>query len=171
VLLAKTTAAARAMSSMIAAGQLERRYEAVVKGRLAAATTLSHWLRKDTRNNQVHLIDAPLDPTAQPCPSNHKHTVTRVEPVVEFRALIGTCTIVNAWPITGRSHQIRAQLAAAGLPILGDPKYGVEAVALRRPLLHATGVRFTHPITQVPIDLNTPVPWTRPSLIKLRRKA
>lgn len=171
VLLAKTSSAARAMSSLIARGQLERRYEAVTKGRLTEPVVLSHWLRKDARSNQVHLREAPLDPQGHDAPADHKHTVTRVEPVTELRALIGVCTIVNAWPITGRSHQIRAQLAASGLPIIGDPKYGVEANALRRPLLHATHVRFEHPTTRVPVELSAPPPWTPQSLIKLRRKA
>jgi RluA family pseudouridine synthase len=170
VLLAKTTRAARAMSKLIAKGLLERRYEAVVKGRVTAALTLSHWLRKDTRTNQVHLIDAPVDAGQEPAPADHKHTFTRVEPIAELRALIGVCTVINAWPITGRSHQIRAQLAAAGFPIIGDPKYGVEAKDLRRVLLHATHVRFVHPLTHAPIEIDTTPPWTRSSLTTLRRK-
>jgi len=170
VLLAKTTRTARSMSKLIALGKLERRYEAVVKGRITAPLVLSHWLRKDVRTNHVHLLEAPVDPAQEPAPKEHKHTVTRVEPIAELHALIGVCTLVNAWPITGRTHQIRAQLAAAGFPIIGDAKYGVEAKGLDRVLLHATQVRFDHPLTHAPIEITVLPPWTRASLTKLRRK-
>lgn len=180
VLLAKTTRAARAMSELVASGQLDRRYDAVVKGRVMAPLTLCHWLRKDSRHNQVELLDAPdiatnsdattnIEPTAN-APAGYKYTVTRVAAVRELHALIGVCTIVNAWPITGRSHQIRAQLSAAGFPIVGDPKYGVEAKGLSRPLLHAASVRFTHPITQVETAIAAPTPWTASALSQLRRR-
>lgn len=169
VLLATTTRAARAMSKLIAKGLLQRRYEAVVKGRVTAPLTLSHWLRKDTRANQVALLDAPIDPGQEAGRAGYKHALTRVEPIAEVRSLLGVCTVVNAWPITGRSHQIRAQLAAAGFPIIGDPKYGVEAKDLRRVLLHATHVRFEHPLTRTAVEIEVTPPWTRSSLTKLRR--
>lgn len=170
VLLAKTTRAAREMSQLIAEGRLERRYQAVVKGRLTQALTLSHWLRKDNQRNQVQLRDAPIDPKAEAAPPGFKHTVTRVAPITEVASLLGSCTAVHAWPITGRSHQIRAQLAAARHPIVGDPKYGVEAKGLQRPLLHAEHVRFVHPITQQPIEIAVPPPWTAELVLRLRRK-
>lgn len=170
VLLAKTTQAARSMSALIAAGALERRYVAVVKGKLTEARTFHHWLRKDARSNQVHAIDAPLTADEAPAPSGYKHSVTRAEPIAELPTLLGVCTTLQVWPITGRSHQIRVQLAASGFPIVGDPKYGVEAKGLSRPLLHAASVRFTHPITQDAIEVTAPTPWDDRAVAVLRRR-
>lgn len=170
VLIAKTTRMARAMSELVAAGSIERRYEAVVKGHATEPRLISHWLRKDTRDNHVQLLDAPSDADPTSAPRDHKHTLTRMEPVVQLSTLLGVCTIVNAWPITGRSHQIRAQLSAVGLPIVGDPKYGVLAIGVQRPLLHATSVRFDHPLTGKPLLIQAPVPWTRAELTQLKRK-
>ncbi len=66
---------------------------------------------------------------------------------------------LEAYPRTGRTHQIRVHLAHAGYPIVGDETYGRSAKTLAlRPLLHACRIEFTHPVTAVPIIINAPVP-------------
>lgn len=59
--------------------------------------------------------------------------------------------LVEARPLTGRKHQIRVQLAAAGLPILGDRLYGgpgeVEGTPVSRVMLHARRLELAHPVT------------------------
>ncbi len=59
--------------------------------------------------------------------------------------------LVEARPRTGRKHQVRAHLAAAGLPILGDARYGGAASIAGRPvsraMLHALSLRLSHPVT------------------------
>ena len=57
---------------------------------------------------------------------------------------------------TGVTHQIRAQLSARGLPLLGDPKYGGPTGA--RPALHALRIRFPHPVGEAPVVAEAPVP-------------
>lgn len=70
--------------------------------------------------------------------------------------------LLEARPLTGRKHQIRVQLAAAGLPILGDALYGgaTEAAGGRVPrtLLHATRLELPHPLTGVPLKIESPLP-------------
>ena len=60
---------------------------------------------------------------------------------------------------SGRTHQIRVHLAAVDLPVSGDATYGVKRdLGLERQFLHAHRLRFVHPITQVELDLESPLP-------------
>jgi len=70
--------------------------------------------------------------------------------VTEYRVadrLGGDATLVEARPRTGRMHQIRVHLASIGHPVLGDASYGTVPAdpALRRAMLHAAVLGFTHP--------------------------
>ncbi len=168
VLLARSPDAARAMSGLIARGEVERRYEAIVRGVLDRERTLRQWLRKDARDNHVQLIE--ITDEQAPAPEGCKLSITRIVPIEVVGTLLGRCTVVHAWPITGRSHQIRAQLASAGLPIVGDPKYGVAAKGTQRPLLHASYVRFTDPRSGKLIEISVEPPWAGTSLTQLRKR-
>ena len=100
---------------------------------------------------------------------------------------------VFAWvecsPLTGRTHQLRVHLAAAGAPILGDPFYGVPDVQLHlsdlkrgykgrdeeRPLiarlaLHASVLTITHPLTREPVTITAPLPKEFEVALKNLRK-
>jgi 23S rRNA pseudouridine1911/1915/1917 synthase len=89
----------------------------------------------------------------------------------------GDFSVVQCFPRTGRQHQIRVHLEAAGHPIVGDKLYGMpEEEALRfyerlrltpeaearllipRHALHAAGIRFQHPVTQEWMDFSSPLP-------------
>jgi 23S rRNA pseudouridine1911/1915/1917 synthase len=68
-------------------------------------------------------------------------------------------TYLEAYPKTGRTHQIRVHLAHAGYPIVGDGTYGRKAKALApRPLLHAYRIEFDHPLKGIPLRIEAPVP-------------
>jgi 23S rRNA pseudouridine1911/1915/1917 synthase len=68
-------------------------------------------------------------------------------------------TYLEAYPKTGRTHQIRVHLAYAGYPIVGDEIYGKKAKALMpRPLLHAYRIEFIHPVKNIPVKIEAPVP-------------
>jgi 23S rRNA pseudouridine1911/1915/1917 synthase len=60
---------------------------------------------------------------------------------------------------TGRTHQIRVHLEAIGLPVSGDRVYGVPGdLGLDRQFLHAARLAFPHPITDEPVDVESPLP-------------
>ena len=65
---------------------------------------------------------------------------------------------VEAIPKTGRTHQIRVHLSEDGLPILGDDLYGSAEGQVPRLMLHATELRFPHPITGREISVKSPLP-------------
>ena len=65
---------------------------------------------------------------------------------------------VEARPRTGRKHQIRIHLAEAGMPILGDRRYGGDTAAAPRVMLHAARLQLRHPLTGVPVSLESPLP-------------
>jgi 23S rRNA pseudouridine1911/1915/1917 synthase len=65
-------------------------------------------------------------------------------------------TLVEARLTSGRAHQVRAHLSAAGHPIVGDPTYGGPAAA--RLHLHAWHVRFRHPSSGELISIEAPAP-------------
>lgn len=72
-------------------------------------------------------------------------------------------TLMEVSPRTGRHHQIRLQLSAAGHPIRGDLKYGaVTPLADKSIALHAAGLRFPHPVRDEIIDLSARPPEVAP---------
>jgi 23S rRNA pseudouridine1911/1915/1917 synthase len=71
---------------------------------------------------------------------------------------------------TGRTHQIRVHLKAIGHPIVGDPVYGPgrkgQGLTLKRPFLHAYQLKFTHPTTNVVLELEAPLPTDLQSILE-----
>ena len=62
--------------------------------------------------------------------------------------------MVEAEPLTGKTHQIRVHAAESGFPILGDTLYGGTPAA--RVFLHAAEISFTHPATGKPVTFRAP---------------
>jgi RluA family pseudouridine synthase len=77
-----------------------------------------------------------------------------------FRVLRGWApgALVAASPETGRTHQVRQHLAAAGMPLYGDRIYGGPPGAIGRPALHLWRLRFGHPVTGEHLSLRAPLP-------------
>lgn len=170
VLLALDADTARTMSAQLRDHEIGRRYLAIVRGKPAEdGFELDAWLAKDEKRNQTRAADASeLAQLPEHERRAYKPARTRVRVLERFSAPIGQCAALEVELITGRSHQIRAHLAHAGLPIIGDPKYGVAARALHRPLLHAHQLAFSAP-SGATIELRDPPPWSSAELRGLRR--
>jgi 23S rRNA-/tRNA-specific pseudouridylate synthase len=170
VLLALDAHSARTMSERIARGEVERSYLAVVRGSPETDHfELDAWLAKDERKNLVTALEASeVEQLPDAERQRFKPALTRALVCERFAAPLGRCALLELTLSTGRSHQIRAHLAHAGLPVVGDPKYGVGAKGLHRPLLHAARLRFTTPGGQA-VVLEDPPPWTGSELRALSR--
>ena len=113
VIAAKTAEALRVMNQKIKDRELDKRYLAIVEGTPRPQKgTLKGYLFKDAKQNRVFVTDTP-QPGAKTCQTNY---IT-----LAFR---NGLSLVECELITGRTHQIRAQFAHAGHPLLGDGKYG-----------------------------------------------
>ncbi len=113
VIAAKTAEALRVMNQKIKDRELDKRYLAVMEGTPKVREgSLKGFLFKDEKKNRVFVSDSPK-PGAKTCQTNYKVLVSR-----------NGLSLVECELITGRTHQIRAQFAHAGHPLLGDGKYG-----------------------------------------------
>ncbi len=113
VIAAKTAEALRVMNQKIKDREMDKRYLAIVEGTPRPQTgSLKGYLFKDAKQNRVFVSDTPQT-GAKSCQTNYRVLATQ-----------RGYSLVECELITGRTHQIRAQFAHAGHPLLGDGKYG-----------------------------------------------
>jgi 23S rRNA pseudouridine955/2504/2580 synthase len=113
VIAAKNAEALRIMNEKVKNRELDKRYLAVIHGAMQPPSgQLKGYLFKDAKKNRVY-VTKQSQPGAKTC-------------ITEYRTLRkrGDLSLVECKLITGRTHQIRAQFAASGHPLLGDGKYG-----------------------------------------------
>ena len=121
LVFAKNQKAAGSLSSQLNGGGIKKYYYAVVCGRpQEEAGSLEDYIYKDGKTN-LSLIVKQDFPEAKKALLNYKEVKTLM--VIETGQ---EATLVEIELITGRHHQIRAQMAHAGMPLLGDSKYGSE---------------------------------------------
>jgi tRNA pseudouridine32 synthase/23S rRNA pseudouridine746 synthase len=151
LLMARGAAMQRALSMAFQARTVQKRYIAVVAGRLDAPA--GEWGEIDLPVG----LDWPNRPRSMVDPVHGRPSVTR------WRVLDreGDRTRVELQPVTGRSHQLRVHMLALGHPILGDPLYAPPEVqaASDRLLLHAWSLCLIHPHTGLPLSLACPAPF------------
>ena len=113
VIAAKTAEALRILNQKIRDREIDKRYLAIVEGALPKKEgSLVGFLFKDAKKNRVFVTDTP-QPGSKSCRTDYRVLASR-----------NGLTLVECRLITGRTHQIRAQFAHAGHPLLGDGKYG-----------------------------------------------
>lgn len=138
MVFAKTSKAASRLSDQLRRGAIDRQYLTVVRGTpKKSEAVLRHYLYKDRRKNQVYSV-------------SKKHPEAK-DASLDYR-LLGTSSgqsLLRVRLHTGRSHQIRVQLATEGMPLFGDQKYGSKVNKPGEQIaLWAHTLEFTHPTTK-----------------------
>jgi 23S rRNA pseudouridine1911/1915/1917 synthase len=151
VLFARTAAAWRALRDAFAGGRVAKEYLALVAGEAPDEGTIDAPLAHADRR-RVRVDEAA--PDARPA-------VTRFEVVARSPA----ATLVRAFTSTGRMHQVRAHLAHAGHPLIGDELYGGPP-ARGGHVLHAERITFPDPRTGEAVTVEAPLPDARAAAIE-----
>ena len=171
VLVARTRHALRAMHKLVAERRLEKSYVALVEGLLAEEEGR---IELAVGRDETSAVALKMAARADGLPSLTTYRVIRRLP---------RHTLVRAFPLTGRQHQIRVHFAAIGHPVWGDLLYKDERLFLRdldfvkgdgtlggipdgipdadlpaRHLLHAEEVSFVHPGTGAAVRIHSPLP-------------
>ena len=147
LLFAKTGKAASRLSDQFRRSTVNKTYRAIVEASSRVADArLVDWLCKDRTNNVVNCV-SPQAAGAQEC---------ILEYVVDSQGH-GRAHL-NVMPITGRSHQIRVQLASRQMPIVGDVKYGSKHHRGGQISLHAYRLEIEHPTQKTRLEIIAEIP-------------
>ena len=166
VLVARTAAAFDRLRAQFAAQTVKKTYLALVEGAVAVGGTLENDLVHDPTLPFCRMIDkSRLRVNDRSQVSNFKllHAVTAFKPIARTTVENEERTLLEVTIFTGVTHQIRAQLALAGMHIVNDRLYGAFAVENQTGhCLHAVAASFTHPVSGLPVEIRTPEPsWSK----------
>lgn len=162
LIVAKSDRAHIGLAEQIKEHSFSRCYEAVVYGNIKEERgTLRNYLGRSSADRKKMAVVSPLAPDARDAVT-HYEVLERLPGFTHVRLRLET----------GRTHQIRVQMAAIGHPVAGDPLYGPKKVIteLSGQCLHAKTIGFVHPVTGENLSFDSPLPeyFTR-FLEKLRR--
>jgi 23S rRNA pseudouridine1911/1915/1917 synthase len=147
VMFARSSKAAARISDQFRRRTIHKVYQALVCGVPPAPSgTLEDYLSKDEDSN-VTTVARAGDRDAKACKLSYR-----------LLSRHGALSLLEVTPETGRSHQIRVQLASRGMAIFGDRKYGGTGELDGAIALHAASVTFAHPISGEKITVNAPIP-------------
>lgn len=150
IVFAKTKDAAAFLSKQWEEKTTSKIYIAIVPtAPIPESGILKHYLTYDNKNNVTTAHDDLASGGA--------------ESILEYKIIqqLENFMVLQIRLITGRKHQIRAQLAAIGIPIRGDIKYGSKRTNEDGSIdLHAHSIEFLHPSTKKPVKIEAPFPET-----------
>lgn len=155
VLFARNTKAAQRLAEQFRERQVTKIYWGAVEGAVSPSEGVwDDWLRKIAEEARTDRAEPNSEGAKQ---ASLAYRVLQQQP---------DWTLIEFQPLTGRMHQIRAQAAWHGHPLLGDALYGstrsfglpAELPRDRMIALHARGLTFLHPIRYEPITLTAPLP-------------
>lgn len=146
IIFALSSKAATRLNEQFRQRSLSKRYFAVVEGRPERTSAeLEHYLLKEKSDNFVRIVGK-----GHP---EGKLSVLRYKVLAAHKGL----SWIEVFPETGRSHQIRVQLASLGTPIFGDVKYGAKNSWEGRIALHAATLEIQHPVSKEAMALRAPL--------------
>ncbi|MBL1409855.1 RluA family pseudouridine synthase [Sphingobacterium faecale] len=148
ILMAKTSKGLDRMNRLFHDRAVEKTYLAVVKERPAEIKgKLTNWLLRDRKKMVTKAYDREV--------KNGSYAELDYEVVGHLDGFY----LLKVTPLTGRTHQIRCQLAYMGCPIVGDNKYGYPRGSIRRTIcLHSRSLAFKHPVTEEDMCIEAPLP-------------
>jgi len=148
ILMAKTSKGLDRMNRLFHDRAVEKTYLAVVKERPPALKgKLTNWLLRDRKKMVTKAYDREV--------KNGSYAELDYEVLGQLDGFY----LLKINPLTGRTHQIRCQLAYMGCPIVGDNKYGYPRGSTRRTIcLHSRSLSFKHPVTEEAMCIEASVP-------------
>ena len=162
--LARTSKAAARLSTQFRDSTVRKTYLAVVAGVPVPPTgEVTSWLAAAGDHRGVT--------RAESAPFSGARESLLLYNVTDSR---GGYSLVSIEPVTGRRHQIRAQMARLGCPLVGDVKYGSEwRLADHRLALHAIKLEISHPVGGRTLEFTAPIPrdWPWPDPTRQGRRA
>ncbi len=155
VIFAKTSKALTRLNDMLRKGDIHKTYWAMVEGHPEKEEAeLTDWLLSDGRTNKTRIVPA--------------GTAEAKESKLRYRTIVkgDRYSILEITLLTGRKHQIRAQLSGIGHPIKGDLKYGAKRSNPNGGIsLLAKKINFEHPVSHEPVSVEVaPLPEMTPLL-------
>jgi 23S rRNA pseudouridine1911/1915/1917 synthase len=179
VLLARTSKAAGRLAAQFRDRAVEKVYWALVEGDVdPPAGRLTDYLRKDERHRRMH-IARPNTVGAQTAELTYRvlgedketrRQGDRERPVESASlpvAVSPDVSLLEVRPLTGRKHQIRVQLSQAGIPIVGDRKYGGKRPFPAGIALHARRLVIAHPVSKMQLEIEAPLPASWRGLVEI----
>ena len=154
VIVAKNKIAAAKMTEYMKDHKIQKSYVALLKGKLIpegeetdGLYVIDKHLHRTAKSIIVREVCAPDAPDADRAITYYKILKSNED-----------CTMVEAFPKTGRTHQLRVHFASLGHPIIGDDLYGESSPLIDRHALHATMLEFSSPKDETTLNLSAPLP-------------